>query len=74
MHLALYPQGKRPRHPLDRRLSEPRASLDTVENRNILPCQESNPGRPALAHGSTNWAIPTATKEEIMIYVPFLRM
>jgi hypothetical protein len=27
-----------------------------------------------VAHGSTNWAIPTATKEEIMIYASFLIM
>jgi hypothetical protein len=38
----LYPQGNRPRYPLDRMLG-----LDAVEKRKSLHCRESNSGRPA---------------------------
>jgi hypothetical protein len=33
----LYPQGKRPRYPLDRRLGEPQNSLEDVEKWKLLP-------------------------------------
>jgi hypothetical protein len=42
---ALYPRGKNPRYPLDRRLGGvgPRAGLDAGAKRKILcPCRESN--------------------------------
>jgi hypothetical protein len=40
----LYPQGKSPWHPLDRRLGGPRAVLDAVVKREIpSPRRESNP-------------------------------
>jgi hypothetical protein len=35
----------------------PEVGLDAVEERKILPCRESNPGRPARCY--TDWAIPT---------------
>jgi hypothetical protein len=45
---ALYPRGKDPRYPLDRRLGGPRAGLDAEARRKILcPCRGSNPERPA---------------------------
>jgi hypothetical protein len=45
---TLYPRGKDPRYPLDRRLGGPRAGLDAGARRKILcPCRGSNPDRPA---------------------------
>jgi hypothetical protein len=45
---VLYPRGKDPRYPLDRRLVGPRASLDAEARRKILClCRGSNPDRPA---------------------------
>jgi len=37
MPQMLYPQGKRPQYPLVRRLGGPRASLDMLTKRKILP-------------------------------------
>jgi hypothetical protein len=45
---ALYPRGKEPRFPLDRRMGGPGAGLDAGARRKILcPCRRSNPDRPA---------------------------
>jgi hypothetical protein len=41
--LPLYPRGRAPQYPLDRRLVGPRADLDALEKRKILHCRESNP-------------------------------
>jgi hypothetical protein len=54
--LPLYPQGKSPRYPFDRRLGGPRAGLDDVEKRKFLtpPGLEIRPfGLPARS-----WAMP----------------
>jgi hypothetical protein len=46
--LPLYPRGKRPRFPLDRRLGGPQCrSGSGGEEKNLYSCRESNPGRPA---------------------------
>jgi hypothetical protein len=41
--------GKKPRHPLDRRLggSQSRSGRGGEEKNSPFPCKESNPGRPA---------------------------
>jgi hypothetical protein len=45
----LYPQGKSPWYPMDRRLVGPRAVLAEVVNRKIPnPCRESNPRTPIV--------------------------
>jgi hypothetical protein len=45
---TLYPRGKDPWYPLDRRLVGPRAGLDAGARRKILcPCRGLNPDRPA---------------------------
>jgi hypothetical protein len=44
MPWLLYPQGKSPSYPLDRRLGGPHSLLDMVVKRKIpSPCQKSNP-------------------------------
>jgi len=44
----LYPQGKSPQYPLDRRLDGAHIeSGHSGEEENSLPCQKSNPGHPA---------------------------
>jgi hypothetical protein len=59
----LYPQGKSPWYPLDRRLGDRRAVLDTVAKRKIpIPRRESNPRTPIVqpvAQRYTDWAITT---------------
>jgi hypothetical protein len=46
---ALYPRGKDPRYPLDRRLGGPQKPVWTqrIEEKSFCPCRGSNPGRPA---------------------------
>jgi hypothetical protein len=34
------------------------------EEKNLLPCRERNPGRPALARRYTDWAIPVSSAKE----------
>jgi hypothetical protein len=45
---ALYPRGKNPRYPLDRRLGGPQTGLDAGARRKIRPCRGSNPDRPIV--------------------------
>jgi hypothetical protein len=45
--LPLYPRGKIPRYPLDRRLSGPQSQSGRCGEETILYCQESKSGRPA---------------------------
>jgi hypothetical protein len=46
---ALYPRGKDPRYPLDRRLGGLRAGLDKEDRGKILcPCRGWNPDRPVV--------------------------
>jgi hypothetical protein len=53
---ALYPLGKDPRFPLDRRLGGPQ-SQDAGARRKILyPCRGLNPDRPAHVRHYTAWA------------------
>jgi hypothetical protein len=41
--MVAYPRGKRPRHPLDRKLSSSKAGLEAVKKRNIsYPSWEPN--------------------------------
>jgi hypothetical protein len=44
MPQSLYPREESPLYPLDTRLSDPRAGLDSVKKRKIsFPCRDSNP-------------------------------
>jgi hypothetical protein len=59
----LYPQGKSPRYPLDRRLWGPRSDLDDVEKIKFLtvPELELRPlGCSVVASRYTDYAIPAA--------------
>jgi hypothetical protein len=57
----LYPQGKSPWYPLDRKLGGPRAILDAVVKKKIpSSCRETNPRTPIVqpvAQRYTDWAI-----------------
>jgi hypothetical protein len=46
---------------------DPRAGLDAIEKNKILPCRESNPGRPAQVHRYTDWVIPAPIKSFVLI-------
>jgi hypothetical protein len=51
---ALYPRGKDPRYPLDRRLGGPQSRSGRRDRRKILcPCRGSNPDRPARSQTFT---------------------
>jgi hypothetical protein len=53
----LYPRGKDPGYPLDRRMGGPQNRSGSCRvQKNLLPYRESNPGRPASSY--TDWAIP----------------
>jgi hypothetical protein len=46
----LYPRLKSPRYPLDRRLDGPQSRSGRCRaKKNLFPCRESNPGRPACS-------------------------
>jgi hypothetical protein len=55
--LPLYPREKSPRQPLDRRLGGLQSRSGRCEEKKILHCRQSNPGRPARQPV----AIPTST-------------
>jgi hypothetical protein len=53
----LYPQRKRPRYALDKRLGGPQSRSDHCgEAKNLLPRRESNPGLSPRTY--FDWAIP----------------
>jgi hypothetical protein len=68
---SLYPRGKNPRYPLDRRLSGPRAGLDNMEKCKSLILRNSN-SDPSLvqpvASGYADCAIPALPVPSSWIY------
>jgi hypothetical protein len=71
----LYPQGKSPWYPLDRRLGGPQSRSERgAEERNSQPRRESNPRTPnfqPVAQRYTDWAI---TALEVMISNTILKL
>jgi hypothetical protein len=53
----LYPLGKSPWYPSDRRVGDPQSRSGCCGEEKIWHCRESNPGHPARCY--TDWAVPT---------------
>jgi hypothetical protein len=55
---ALYPRGKDPRHPLDRRLGGPRSRSGKVEEKSFAYVEDRTPVVQFVANYYTEWATP----------------